>query len=60
MATSGRDLLEAARSEIPEITPDEVSEMGFVPSSKADVSTLIAAICPPAVTVIEPSWVAIW
>ena len=27
MATSGRDLLEAARQEIPEITPDEVSEL---------------------------------
>ncbi len=40
MATSGRDLLEAARNEIPEITPDEVSELfknGQHPAALIDV-----------------------
>ncbi len=40
MATSGRDLLEAARSEIPEITPDEVNELfqnGDHPAALIDV-----------------------
>ncbi len=40
MATTGRDLLEAARSEIPEITPDEVNEMfknGQHPAALIDV-----------------------
>ncbi len=40
MATSGRDRLEAARNEIPEITPDEVSEMfknGQHPAALIDV-----------------------